>query len=107
MPTASIRNPITDVLLTPKNAALIVIDYQPAQLNSVVSMDRQKLINNIVRVVKIAQTYGVPIIHSTVNVNSGASKPVISQLRKLLENVATYERTTINAWEDAEFLKAI
>jgi nicotinamidase-related amidase len=107
MTRASIRNPVTDVLLTPKNAALIVMDYQPVQVNSIASMDRQKLIKNIVGLVKIAKTYDLPIIHSTINVKTGANKPAISQLRKLLENVATYDRTTMNAWEDVEFLKAV
>lgn len=107
MMRATIRNPVTDVLLTPKNAALIVIDYQPVQVNSIASMDRQKLINNIIGLVKIAKTYGLPIIHSTLNVKSGANKPAISQLRKILEPVATYDRTTMNAWEDVEFLKAV
>lgn len=107
MTRAIIRNPVTDALLTPKNAALIVIDYQPVQVNSIVSMDRHKLINNIVGLVKIAKMYGLPIIHSTLNVKTGANKPAVSQLRKILEDVTTYDRTTMNAWEDVEFLKAV
>ena len=35
-----IRDPIGDHLLTPQNAALLVIDYQPWQIAAVQSMDR-------------------------------------------------------------------
>ena len=35
-----IRDPIGDHLLTPQNAALLVIDYQPSQTAAVQSMDR-------------------------------------------------------------------
>jgi nicotinamidase-related amidase len=38
----AIRNQVEDHLLTPKNCALIVIDYQPAQVGSVASMDRRE-----------------------------------------------------------------
>jgi len=37
-------------------------------------MDRQKLIDNIVSVAKIGLTYGLPIIHSTVNVKTRLNK---------------------------------
>jgi hypothetical protein len=57
-----IRDPKKDHLLTPQNAALIVIDYQPVQVNSIASMDRQLLVNNIVGVAKAAVAYGLPII---------------------------------------------
>ena len=35
-----IRDPLGDHLLTPQNAALLVIDYQPSQIAAVQSMDR-------------------------------------------------------------------
>jgi len=35
-----IRDPIVDHLLTPQNAALLVIDEQPSQITAVHSMDR-------------------------------------------------------------------
>ena len=35
-----IRDPLGDHLLTPQNAALLVIDYQPWQIAAVQSMDR-------------------------------------------------------------------
>ncbi|WP_175783353.1 hydrolase [Burkholderia anthina] len=107
MASEPIRDPANDHLLTPQNAAFIVIDYQPVQVNSIASMDRQLLINNIVGASKAAVTYGLPIVHSTVNVKTGLNKPPIPQLRAALEGYPTYDRTSINSWEDVEFRKAV
>ncbi len=75
MSSEPVRNPAIDPLLTPQNAALGVIDYQPAQINSIKSTDHEQLVANIVAVVKTARAYRLPIVLSTVNVNTGASKP--------------------------------
>ena len=107
MASEPIRDPLKDELLTPQNSALIVIDYQPVQVNSIASMDRQLLVNNIVGTAKAAVVYGLPIVHSTVNVKTGLNKPPIPQLRKVLDKVPTYDRTSINSWEDVEFRKAV
>jgi nicotinamidase-related amidase len=40
MTSEQIRDPLTDNLLTPANCALVIIDYQPTQVNSIRSMDR-------------------------------------------------------------------
>ena len=101
------RDPKRDDLLTPENSALIVIDYQPVQVNSIASMDRQLLVNNIVGTAQAAVAYGLPIVHSTVNVRSGLNKPPIPQLRKVLADHPTYDRTTINSWEDTAFREAV
>src|SRR2546430_5546656 len=100
MSSEPIRDPVTDHLLTPQNAAFIVIDYQPVQVNSIASMERQRLVSNILRASKAAVIYGLPIVHSTVNVQTGINKPPIAPLRKLLDKVPVFDRTTINAWEE-------
>ena len=107
MSSEPIRDPVKDHLLTPQNSAFIIIDYQPVQVNSIASMERQRLVSNIVRAAKAAATYGVPIVHSTVNVKTGINKPPIAPLRKVLEKFPVYDRTTINAWEDIEFRQAV
>src|SRR6202140_3925924 len=107
MSSEPIRDPVKDHLLTPQNSAFIIIDYQPVQVNSIASMERQRLVSNIVRASKAAVIYGLPIVPSTVNVQSGINKPPIAPLRKVLDKVPTYDRTTINAWEDVEFRKAV
>ena len=107
MASEPIRDPLSDQLLTPKNCAFIVIDYQPVQVNSIASMERQRLVSNIVRACKAAVLYGVPIVHSTVNVATGINKPPVKAVRAALEGVPVYDRTSINAWEDVEFRKAV
>ena len=96
-----------DQLLTPKNTAFVIIDYQPVQANSIASMDRQLLVNNIVGAAKAAVACGLPIVHSTVNVKTGLNKPPIPQLRKVLDKFPAYDRTSINSWEDVESRKAV
>jgi nicotinamidase-related amidase len=107
MTSQPIRDPAADHLLTPKNAALVIIDYQPVQVNSIASMDRQLLINNIVGLARTGLAYDLPIVHSTVNVETGLNKPPIPQLREVLSEVATIDRTSINSWEDIEFVAAV
>ena len=107
MSSEPIRDPVEDHLLTPQNSAFIIIDYQPVQVNSIASMERQRLVSNIIRATKAAILYDLPIVHSTVNVKTGLNKPPIAPLRKLLDNVPIYDRTSINAWEDVEFRKAV
>jgi nicotinamidase-related amidase len=93
MASEPIRDPTKDHLLTPKNSVLIIIDYQPVQVNSIASMDRQKLIGNIVGVAKASRAFGLPIVHSTVNVKTGLNMLPIPQLRKVLRNLPTVDRT--------------
>jgi hypothetical protein len=94
MASEPMRDPVRDELLTPKNSVLIIIDYQPVQVNSIASMDRQLLVNNIVGVAKIGLAYGLPIVHSTVNVKTGLNKPPIAQLRNVIGHLPTYDRTS-------------
>ena len=101
------RDPVTDHLLTPENSAFIIIDYQPIQVSSIRSMDKQDLIFNIVSTTKAALNYNLPIIHSTVNVESGRNRPPIPEIQEVLGHLPTYDRTTINSWEDVEFKKAV
>ncbi|EHP41066.1 isochorismatase hydrolase [Cupriavidus basilensis OR16] len=107
MTSEAIRDPKSDHLLTPQNSTFIIIDYQPVQVNSIASMDRQLLIDNIVGTAKMAVAYGLPIVHSTVNVKTGLNKPPIPQIQKVLGHLPTIDRTSINSWEDTEFKQAV
>src|SRR5207245_9979155 len=107
MTSQPIRNQVEDHLLTPKNATLIIIDYQPPQVSSIVSMDHLTLVANIVAVARLAKLYALPIVLSTVNVKTGLSAPTIHQLAEVLAGIEELDRTTINAWEDEEFVTAV
>jgi len=107
MATDTRRDPRADHLITPENAALLVIDYQPSQIGSVRSMDQQLLLKNAVSTVKTAKAFRLPIVHSTVSVASGRQKPTVPELAVLLEGNAPIDRTSINSWEDADFVAAV
>jgi nicotinamidase-related amidase len=100
------RDPATDHLLTPQNAALVVIDYQPSQVQTVASMDRGLLVSNIVSVARMAKTFELPVVLSTVNVANGQG-PTIPEVKAELADSPEIDRTQINSWEDVEFRKAI
>jgi nicotinamidase-related amidase len=101
------RDPIGDHLLTPENAALLVIDYQPSQFAGVQSIDRDLLLENVISTVKIAKLFGIPIVHSTINVATGRGQPTVPELAEVLEDNPPIDRTSTNAWEDADFVAAV
>lgn len=107
MSSFPVRDQKNDHLLTPENSALIIVDFQPVQVNSINSMDRQLLVNNIVGTAKMAKLYNIPIVLSTVNVSTGLNEDTILQIRNVLPGIKSYDRTTINAWEDKEFVEAV
>jgi nicotinamidase-related amidase len=104
--TDSVRDPITDSLLTPQNAALVVIDYQPSQLATTTSIDRDLLVDNIVSVARLARTFQLPVVLSTVNVANGQG-PTLPALKAVLSDSEEIDRTQMNAWEDATFRDAV
>jgi nicotinamidase-related amidase len=101
------RDPAKDILLAPGNAALAVIDYQPTQLNSIASSPKERIVANIVVLAKIARLYKLPIILSTVNVTNGRNADTIPRLKAALGDITSYDRTSINSWEDKEFRDAV
>ncbi len=107
MTSAPARDPLADHLITPQNSALLLIDYQPAQVGSIRSMDRELLVKNAVSTVRTIKAFGVPVVHSTVNVASGRGLPTIPELASLLDDDKPLDRTTVNSWEDTEFLEAV
>jgi nicotinamidase-related amidase len=107
MTSLPVRDPLGDPLLTPQNSTLIVIDYQPSQVAAVQSMDIDLLRDNIVSTVKTAKAFDLPIVHSTINVATGRGKPTVPELAELLEDYPSIDRTSTNAWEDADFLAAV
>ncbi|MFI1884598.1 hydrolase [Streptomyces jumonjinensis] len=101
------RDPASDHLLAPGNSALLLIDYQPPQISTVRSIYTGDLVNNVVALTRTARTFGLPIVLSTVNVSTGVNADTIPQLRGILEGVPSIDRTSINAWEDDDFLAAV
>ena len=93
-------------LLTPDNCLVALIDYQPQMLFGVANFDRQTIINNVVGLAKAARAFAVPVVLSSVETKSfsGYTYP---QLLAALGNPEPIERTSMNSWEDPNFLKAV
>jgi nicotinamidase-related amidase len=106
MASQPVRDPLADHLLTPQNSALLLIDYQPKQMRAVRSMDHDLLTKNIVSTVKIANLYRIPIVHSTVNVANGQG-PTLPPIAEQLTGYPPIDRTSMNSWEDLDFLAAV
>lgn len=101
------RDPISDPLLTPENAALVLIDYQPPQVNTIRSMDSLTLLRNTVSLVQAAKAFGLPLILSSVGVVPGLNPDTVPEIREEMQGATWIDRTSINAWEDADFVKAV
>lgn len=93
-------------LLTPDAATLVLVDYQPQMAFAVKNIDGQTLINNAVGLAKTAKVFGIPTILTTVAEKS-FSGPTWSQLTDALPGVQSYDRTTMNCWEDKAVRAAI
>jgi nicotinamidase-related amidase len=105
--TSPIRNPEKDFLLTPENAVFAFIDYQPEQFYGVHSKDRDDLMMNVVTLANIAHDYSVPTVLSTVGVRAGVNQATVPELREALSGVEEIDRSTLNAWEDEDFVAAV
>jgi nicotinamidase-related amidase len=106
MTSEPVRDPMVDALLTPENAALVVIDYQPSQIQAVRSMDHDLLLDNIVSVARLAKVFDLPVVLSTVNVANGQGH-TLPELKAVLSDSQEIDRTQINSWEDIEFRRAV
>ncbi|HLP85002.1 MAG TPA: hydrolase [Phycisphaerales bacterium] len=93
-------------LLTPDNCVVAMIDLQPQMLFGVCNFDRQAIINNNVALAKAARIFNVPVILTTVESNafSGHTWP---QVLAALGHPTPIERTSMNSWDDANFVAAV
>jgi nicotinamidase-related amidase len=101
-----IRDPKNDALITPENAVIAFIDYQPEQYAGVHSMSREELVANVTLLGRTATAFGLPVVLSTVYVKHGM-QGTNGELRDALPGVPEIDRTTMNSWEDPEFHGAV
>jgi nicotinamidase-related amidase len=104
---ATSRDASDDHLLTPQNAAIVIIDFQPVQVSSIASRSKRELVSNITTLARIAKLYEMPVVLSTVNVKTGRNQPTIHQITDVLTDADPIDRTSINAWEDEDFNRAV
>src|SRR6201990_3288019 len=93
-------------LLTPDNCVVTLIDHQPQMLFGVTSIDRQTLINNVVGFSKAARLFGVSTILSTVETKQFSGN-IWPQLKAEFPEQTPIERSSMNSWDDPNFVAAI
>ena len=102
-----IRDPNEDPFLSPSNAALVLIDYQPHIMMGVRNIAHEDLINNTIGLIKAAVHFDMPIILSHVGVGLKGSQPFLEELVALAPQAVIIDRTNVNAWEEPEFVEAV
>ena len=93
-------------LYTPQDSAVVFIDHQPQMTFGVANIDRALLINNVTLLAKTAKEYGVPAVVTAVE-TEGFSGYVWPQLVDVFPEQPIVERTSMNAWDDAGFRRAV
>ena len=93
-------------MLTPQNSAIALIDYQPAMYQGVQSHDRLVPFNNVQVIAKTAKLFEIPTVLSTVAEDT-FSGPFMPEVTGLFPKHQIVDRTSMNAWLDEKFRKAI
>lgn len=93
-------------LLTPDNCVVAFIDLQPQMLFGAANFDRQTIINNNLILAKTARVFDLPVVLSTVE-TQGFSGHMWPQIQAVFPGQTPIERTTMNSWDDANFVAAI
>ncbi|CAI0753115.1 hydrolase [Serratia liquefaciens] len=93
-------------LLDKDNSALIFIDHQPQMSFGVANIDRQQLKNNVVGLAKAGKIFNVPTLFTSVETES-FSGYIWPELLAVHPDITPIERTSMNSWEDAAFVKAV
>jgi nicotinamidase-related amidase len=93
-------------LLTPDNCVVALIDFQPQMLFGVSNFDRQGIINSVVALSKAARVFDLPVVLSTVESKSFSGN-IWPQLQTLFPKQVPVERSSMNSWDDKNFVAAI
>jgi nicotinamidase-related amidase len=94
------------MLLTPKDHALILIDFQSQMSFATHSIDAITLRNNAALISYAAASFKVPTILTTVAEKS-FSGPMFSEITEAFPGQALLDRTSMNTWEDAAVIKRV
>ncbi|MEO1012201.1 MAG: hydrolase [Bacteroidota bacterium] len=106
-------NPVNDPakaakqVLNPANHALLLIDHEGQMAFAVESQPIEELRNNAGLIAGASKLFEVPTIITTV-AEKQFSGPVFPEIREYYPDESTYiDRTTMNSWEDKNFVKAV
>lgn len=90
-----------------EDVAFLLIDYQPEMFANTVTMNPKFMELNVRLLCRMAKALDIPTVLSTVGVGMGFNEATQPSIRKELSHLEEIDRTTMNAWEDANFRKAV
>src|SRR6266403_1743787 len=93
-------------LLTPDNCVVALIDHQPQMLFGTSNFDRQTIINNTVAFAEACRVFDVPVVLTTVETKSFSGN-MWPQLRAVFAGQEPIERSSMNSWDDKNFVAAV
>jgi nicotinamidase-related amidase len=93
-------------LLTPDNCVVAFIDHQPQMLFGVSNFDRQSIVNCVVALAKATRIFDLPVVLTTVESKSFSGN-MWPQLKAIFPDQRPIERTSMNSWDDRNFVAAI
>src|SRR3979411_2879215 len=93
-------------LLTPDNCVVAFIDHQPQMLFGTSNFDRQLIINNTVALAKATRIFDVPVVLTTVETKSFSGN-MWPQIQAVFPGQSPIERSSMNSWDDPNFVAAI
>ena len=93
-------------LLTPDNCVVAFIDHQPQMLFGTSNFDRQSIVNSTVALAKAARIFDVPVVLTTVETKSFSGN-MWPQLKAIFPGSSPIERSSMNSWDDRNFVAAI
>jgi len=93
-------------LISPRNHALIMIDFQSQMSFATKSIDLMILRNNAALVAQAAAGFKVPTILTTVAVDT-FSGPMYAEITDAFPGQKLLDRTSMNTWEDAAVIEEV
>ena len=97
----------TTAIWDAKECVLMFIDYQEHVLDLIFAQDRRVIELNVRTLARMALSFDIPVVLSTVGVEMGVAGPTIESLRAVLPGVKDIDRSSMNAWDDSNFVAAV
>src|SRR6516164_4100083 len=80
-----------DVLLEPKDCALVLLDQQAGLAFGIGSIDRQMLLNNVIALARAAKVFDLPIVAST-SATKVYSGPLMPSIQAAIPEIVAIDR---------------
>src|SRR5438876_7580178 len=91
--------------LTPENAVLLLIDHQVGLFTGVRDIPVAELKHNVLALSKAVKVLGVPVVVTATSPEMWG--PIIPELMEALPGIPIINRTTVNAFDEPRFAKAV